>query len=120
MAKTMVVRGEQRAYTRRYWTAMAAKSPSAPIRRISSGAAAYRMPPTAAPAPTIITQAQEKMLLASSSCFRPKLMEMGTEEPTPIRSARAKLMITKGMARFSAAKAVSPRNCPTKMPSTVW
>ena len=29
-----------------------------------------------------------------------------------MRSARAKLMITKGMARFRAAKAVLPRICP--------
>ena len=45
---------------------------------------------------------------------------MGTEEPTPIRSASEKLMITKGMARFSAAKAVSPRIRPTKIPSRSW
>ena len=31
---------------------------------------------------------------------------MGTDEPTPMRSARAKLMMTNGMARFSAANGV--------------
>lgn len=56
-------------------------------------------------------------MFASCSSFLPRLMEIGTEEPTPIRSASAKLMMTKGIARFSAAKGVSPKNCPTKMPS---
>ena len=119
-AKMIVVIGEQMAYTRRYWTAKSANSPSAPIRRISSGAAANRMPPITTPAPTIIRQAQVKMLFASCSSFRPRQMEIGTAEPTPIRSASEKLMMTNGMARLSAAKAVAPRNCPTKTPSSVW
>ncbi len=42
---------------------------------------------------------------------------MGTDEPTPMRSASAKLMMTNGMARFSAANGVLPRNRPTNMPS---
>lgn len=33
-------------------------------------------------------------------------MEIGTEAPTPMRSASEKLMITKGMARLIAAKAI--------------
>ena len=60
------------------------------------------------------------MLLASFSSRRPRAMEMGTAAPTPIRSARAKLMMTKGMARFRAAKEVLPRNCPTNRPSKSW
>ena len=47
-------------------------------------------------------------------------MEIGTDEPTPIRSAREKLMMTKGMARLTAANAVAPRYCPTNIPSMVW
>ena len=47
-------------------------------------------------------------------------MDMGTAEPTPIRSASEKLIITNGMARLTAAKAVSPRKRPTKTPSIVW
>lgn len=68
------------------------------------------MAPIKMPVATIMVQAQENMLFASSSSLRPKWMEMGTEEPTPIRSAREKLMMTKGIARFNAAKAVSPKN----------
>ena len=37
-------------------------------------------------------------------------MDIGTAEPTPMRSAREKFIITKGIARFIAAKAVSPKN----------
>ena len=47
-------------------------------------------------------------------------MDMGTAEPTPIKSASEKLIMTNGMARLSAAKAVSPRKRPTKTPSSVW
>ena len=119
IAKTMVVNGEQRAYTRIYCTARDANSPSAPIRRINRGAAANRTPPTATPARTISRQAQVKMLWASFSFFFPRAMAMGTADPTPIRSAREKLMMTKGMARFTAAKAVAPKNRPTKTPSSV-
>ena len=71
------------------------------------------------PARKIMMQAQVNMLWASFSFFRPRFMDMGTEAPTPIRSAREKLMITKGIARFTAAKAVEPRNCPTNIPSMV-
>ena len=46
-------------------------------------------------------------------------MAMGTEAPTPIRSAREKLITTKGMARLTAAKAVDPKNWPTKTPSII-
>ena len=72
------------------------------------------------PVPMIIRMLQEKMLFASCSCFLPRQTEMGTAEPTPIRSDNAKLMMTKGMARLIAAKAVAPRNWPTRMPSKVW
>ena len=71
------------------------------------------------PAITIIRQAHVKILLASFSRFCPSFTEIGTEEPTPIKSARAKLMMTKGMARFNAAKAVVPRKRPTNTPSTI-
>ena len=47
-------------------------------------------------------------------------MEMGTADPTPIKSASEKLIITKGMARLIAAKAVAPKNWPTNIPSSVW
>jgi len=42
---------------------------------------------------------------------------MGTDEPTPARSDRAKLMMTNGMARLRAAKDVLSRKLPTRMPS---
>ena len=113
----MVVTGENRAYTRRYRAASSASSPSAPMSSISRGAEQKRAAPTSAPAPTIIRQAQVKMLLAAASSFWPSRTEMGTAEPTPMRSARAKLMMTKGMARLMAAKAASPSTCPTRMPS---
>ena len=100
-------------------TARDANSPSAPIRRIREGAAANRMPPTPIPARTIIMQAQVKILCASFSFFFPKAMAMGTAAPTPIKSAREKLIITKGMARLTAAKAVAPKKRPTKTPSKV-
>ena len=83
------------------------------------GAAAYSAAPTSTPAPTIIRQAQVKMLFASAPCRLPRQTEIGTADPTPIRSASAKLMMTNGMARLSAAKAVSLRKCPTKTPSSV-
>ena len=76
--------------------------------------------PTTAPVMTIIRHAQVKMLLASSSCPWPRWMEIGTEEPTPIRSASAKLMMTNGIARLSAANAVAERSWPTSMPSISW
>ena len=66
----------------------------------------------------IVSQhAHVNILLASAYSFLPKEWDMRTEEPTPIRSATAKLMITNGMARLTAAKAVSPKNCPTIIPS---
>ena len=59
-------------------------------------------------------------LSASFFSPSPRLMAMGTEDPTPMRSARAKLMMTRGMEKFKAAKAVSPRKCPIKIPSKSW
>ena len=115
----MVVSGEQRAYTRRYCAAKSSNSPSAPISDISAGASAYSSAPTAAPATIIIITAQVKMLSASRFSPRPRLTDTGTDEPTPMRSARAKLIITNGIARLSAAKAVSPRYWPTKTPSRI-
>ena len=47
-----------------------------------------------------------------------KEMEIGTVDPTPIKSAKEKLIITKGNAKFNAAKAVSPKIRPTNNPST--
>ena len=47
-------------------------------------------------------------------------MEMGTEEPIPTKSDRAKLIIISGKARPNAAKAVVPMNYPTKMESKIW
>ena len=67
----------------------------------------------------IMIQALVKMISALSFLPLPRKMDIGTEEPTPIRSAREKLMMTKGSARLSAAKAVSPRKWPTKIPSMV-
>ena len=113
----MVVTGEQSAYTRRYCTANAANCPSAPIMAISHGAAAYITAPIRMPVVKIIRQAQVKMLLACLSRPCPSAMEIGTAEPTPMRSASEKLMNTNGNARFSAAKAVPSRNWPTRMPS---
>ena len=117
MAKMKVDRGEHRAYTRRYCTASPASSPSAPIRVRRAGAARKRTAPMRAPVPKISRQAQVKILLAARSSPWPRRTEMGTEEPTPIRSARAKLIITKGIARLMAAKAASPRTWPTSTPS---
>lgn len=113
----MVVTGEKRAYVRRYRTASAAVSPSAPIIPINSGAQANITAPVAAPVTTIMRTEQVKMLFASSSRFLPRLTEMGTADPTPIRSASAKLMMTNGKARLSAANDVSPNIFPTKNPS---
>src|SRR5699024_4254100 len=76
--------------------------------------------PITAPAPTIKKQAQVKMLLAFCRSFWPRATEMGTDEPTPTRSAREKLMMTKGMARLRAANEVESRKLPTKMPSISW
>ena len=56
------------------------------------------------------------MLQASLFRFCPRLMEIGTEEPTPIRSDSAKLMMTKGIARLTAAKAVEPKKLPDEDP----
>ena len=47
-------------------------------------------------------------------------MEMGTALPRPIKSARAKLMMTRGIARLNPAKAVSPKMRLMKMPSATW
>ena len=44
-------------------------------------------------------------------------IDMGTDDPTPIRSASEKLISIRGKARFTAAKACSPKNCPTNTPS---
>ena len=84
----MVVRGEQMAYTRKYWVASWAKSPWAPISWMSRGAAANSAPPTTAPVAMMSRQLQVKMLLASLPCFLPRHTEIGTAEPTPIKSAR--------------------------------
>ena len=65
-------------------------------------------------------QAQVNTLLASLRSPRPRATEMGTDEPTPTRSDRAKLMMTKGMARLRAAKDVPSRKLPTRMPSISW
>ena len=63
------------------------------------------------------TKEQEKKLLALARSPRPSAMEMGTDEPTPTRSASEKLIMTKGMARLTAANAASPSRCPIKAPS---
>ena len=51
-------------------------------------------------------------MLALLSSFLPKKMEMGTEEPTPTNSAKAKFIIISGMASPSAANAVVPISLP--------
>ena len=89
------------------------------MARIRNGAAAYRIMPITMPAIKIIRHAQVKILFASCSFFLPRLTEIGTDEPTPIRSASAKLMITNGIARLRAAKGVSPKNLPTNTPSII-
>ena len=73
--------------------------------------------PISTPAPRISRQAQVNTLLASLRSPRPRATEMGTDEPTPTRSDRAKLMMTNGMARLRAAKDVLSRKLPTRMPS---
>ena len=113
----MVVSGEQSAYTRRYCTAYSAKMPSAPIRPISAGAARNSSAPVAVPLIKMLRQEAVKYSLAASSSPWPRAMEIGTELPTPIISLMAKLMMTKGIARLSAANGVSPRMRPTRTPS---
>ena len=103
-----------------YWVARRSKLPSAPIQPSRTGEAKNRKLPTIRPCRTTIRQAQVKMLLASSGFFSPRRTEMGTAEPTPMRSEIAKLMMTSGMARLSAAKASPPSSCPTNMPSSSW
>ena len=76
--------------------------------------------PSSRPVTTIIRQALVNMLLASASFFSPSRTEIGTADPTPIRSASEKLMITSGIARFRAAKASPASIRPTRTPSMVW
>ena len=90
--------------------ASSANSPSAPISWIKNGAVTNKIAPIIAPEATIMIHEQVKMLFAFSSSFLPRQIDIGTEEPTPIRSANAKFMITKGIARLRAANAVSPKN----------
>ena len=56
----------------------------------------------------IIRTEQEKTLFAVLWSFFPRAIEIGTDAPTPIRSASEKFIITKGMAILIAAKAPSP------------
>ena len=119
-ANIIVVNGESIAYVLMYMTAWDANSPSAPISAIRRGAAKNNSPPIARPARKIRTIARENILFASSPLPSPSAIDIGTEEPTPMRSAREKFMITKGIARLMAANAVLPRKRPTKTPSSVW
>ena len=119
-ANIIVVNGESIAYVLMYMTAWDANSPSAPISAIRRGAAKNSSPPIARPARKIRTIARENILFASSPLPSPSAIDIGTEEPTPMRSAREKFMITKGIARLMAANAVLPRKRPTKTPSSVW
>ena len=73
--------------------------------------------PISAPAQVIIISAQVNILLASFSSCLPRAIEIGTADPTATRSEREKLIITKGNAILIAAKAVSPRIFPMKIPS---
>ena len=98
---------------RRYITACDANSPSAPIIFMKKGARMYMKSPINIPKNTMRTQESENILSAVSFFPSPRKIEMGTEEPTPIRSAMAKFMITNGIARLTDAKAVAPRNLPT-------
>ena len=75
---------------------------------IKAGAIRNIRKPSMADAMRIRMTATEKMLSASFFLPCPRLMEIGTDDPTPIRSATAKLMMTKGIARLIAAKAVLP------------
>ena len=118
-AKKRVASGPQRAQVRRYLTEVTSNSPSAPIIRASGSAAKNMMLPISTAARKIIMTAQEKTLFAVSWSPFPSAMDIGAEAPTPIRSAREKLIITSGMAILMAAKALSPRVWPMNMPSTM-
>ena len=60
VAKTMVVKGEARAYTLTYRMASSASSPSAPIKPIRNGAKTQISAPEIMPTMKIIRQAQVK------------------------------------------------------------
>ena len=109
--------GEHSAYTRRYCVPSSKSSPSAPMAESRGEDKPKSIAPSTAPEAAIPMHAQVNTLFALSYSFLPNEWDIITEEPTPIRSATAKFMITNGMARLTAANAVSPKNCPTIIPS---
>ena len=62
---------------------------------------------------------QENTLFAVFSSFLPSAMEIGTEAPTPTRSAIEKFIITRGIAILTAANAASPNLWPINIPSNM-
>ncbi len=85
---------------------------------LASGSAAKNMiVPIITDAIRIKIIEQEKILFAVFSSFFPRAMEIGTDAPTPTRSAIEKLIITIGIAILTAANATSPNFCPIKIPS---
>ena len=117
MAKKMVVMGLHRAYVRMYRAAVSARLSSAPMNRARGSAAKNITVPITSAAIKISRIEQEKILLAVFSSFLPSAMDMGTEEPTPTRSDREKLIRITGKAILTAAKAASPSFWPMNMPS---
>ena len=89
------------------------------MRARSAGAPRYIVAPVTAPVTRIRIVAHVKTLFASARSPRPSATEMGTADPTPMRSASAKFTITNGIARLMAANAVAPTNWPTNTPSSV-
>ena len=62
-------------------------------------------------------RAKEKKREAASRSPFPSSMDMFTDAPVATILERASAMRTTGIIRFTAARASSPRNLPTKMPS---
>ena len=108
IAKKIEESGLQSAQVRKYLTEVSSSTSSAPIRRQSGSAAKNITAPIMTDVMNIIITEQENTLFAVSLSFLPSAIEIGTDAPTPIRSAREKLIITSGIAIFTAANAPSP------------
>ena len=102
---------------RRYLTEVSSRRSSAPIILQRGSAAKNITAPIITAVTNIIMTEHEKTLLAVLCSFLPSAIDIGTDAPTPIRSASEKFIITSGIAIFTAANAPSPSFCPINAPS---
>ena len=100
-----------------YFDEVCKRLSSAPINLAKGSAAKNITVPIITDAIKIKTMEHEKILLAVVSSFLPSAIEIGTDAPTPTRSASEKFIITRGIAILTAAKATSPNFCPINTPS---